>query len=373
MPPQGGEGGVEQRPPEQGQGMFFLRTRENGDQQNNGPMQGDQNRGQQGSFENRQQGGNGEEQGQNDEKQQADMQAREEARMKKELERIQKQLKPMKSIFKRVADRIASIEKQGVHAPDELKANLSDMNAAIEKVMSATTFDEDVQDAMQSMQEKGDAVREAMPKLEQLAQFPRQLKDAERQIRRLDAAYVKAQKVAQKSKIDVSDQISQFKQAVDEIKAGFQKAKDALQSGDVDAASEALQSEVYEKFNDAYEYDGIIRALQNVRSTVPQFERALTNAKRALAKMRKANQDTSEFSSQIDDFAAKLSDFKTLISGKISDPEDLKSSIDDLYSAMQDLMEASNQSTGFAPPPPPKSGFQEFNDFQKLDFGSGGR
>ena len=319
-----------------------------------------------------------EEQNQKQQAQMEERQKKDEERQKKQMAQqfagMKKQMAPLASVLKRITTRIASLEKQGVTAPADLKNQIDATDQALKTILSADSMDADgVQDAMGTLQENNQSMRESFQKLEQLAQVPRMIKQAEREVKRADTSLARAKKMAAQSKIDLSDPVQKLSQVVDDMRAGFEKAKQLLASGDGEGAMSALQDEVYGKTDDVRQLEELIRTLQNIRAHLSQFDRFVTQAKRGIAKLQKANEDTADVQAQLDEMTTKLSELKQLTSQKISDPDALKDAVDGIFQNQEAISEALGSSSAFPQSPQPhgeQGGIKEFQDFQQFNFGS---
>ncbi|MDP3793465.1 MAG: hypothetical protein Q8R07_01805, partial [Candidatus Uhrbacteria bacterium] len=303
---------------------------------------------------------------------------KDEERRQKEMGRqfaqMKKQMAPLSSVLKRITARITSLEKQGVTAPAELKNQIEATDQALKIILSAESMDADgVQDALGSLQENGEALREAFQKLEQLAQMPRLIKQAEREIKRLDSVLSRSKKLAGRSKIDVSELVNKLQQTIDEVKAGFAKAKQLVAAGEAEEVMTVLQDEVFGKMDDVYQTENMIRILQNIRANLSQFDRFVSQAKRGIAKLKKAGEDTADAQAQLDEMVHKLAEVKQRISQKISDPEELKDLVDAVFQDQEAVSDALGQPSSFVPQSSQPSGGQgsikEFKDFSQFNFG----
>lgn len=286
------------------------------------------------------------------------------ARAKQQFSQQKSQLKQFSSMLKQFATRVSSAEKQGAVVPAELKTELSAANAALQKVLAASSADEDgVQEAMDSLMSSSDSLRDWSQKLDQIAQMPRILKQATTEIKKLDAAYARTAKAAARLKFDVSGQMASYAAAIADIKAALQAAQTSAASGEIDDALSTLQDDVFSKLNDASQYEGVIKALQNVKSSLTSLNKFTVKAAKDISRAGKSGKDVGEALSALSDMNEKIATVKTTVAQKDFDPQDLRDLMDTIFAdqntisniigdqqAMQQFMpqeSSSSQQSGF--------------------------
>lgn len=274
------------------------------------------------------------------EAQEAKMEAQRQAQMEKQFAQTKKQFSQMGRMLNSVAKRIATVEKQGVKAPAELTEALSSAKSALAVILKAKSFEDDgVQEAMSTLQESGDVMREGMQQLEMLSQMPKMFKQAAYEIRKLESSLARTEKSAAKLKIDVSGPLGEFRDAVAKIKTGYSNAQSLAASGDADGAVEALRSEVWDNLQDTYQYPAMIQALSNVKKYVSTFDRFIVKAAR-----NKAVLADSEASASLQEMRSLVAELKAI---KKPDPEELHALVNEIFelqSQVQDVLGATTQS-----------------------------
>lgn len=280
--------------------------------------------------------------GEDFDKQQEKMEAQRAEQMKKQFAQMKKQFTQMGNTIKRVEARIAALEKQGVKAPADLTDGIAQTKAALAVVDKAQSMeDEGVEDAMDVLRESGQTLGDSMRNLEMLSQMPKMLKKASAEIKKLETSYTKSQKLAARLKIDVTEQLADFRKSIDAIKEGYASAEQLIQSGDVESAMDVLKSDVWENMQEAYQYPGLIEALGNVKKYVSNFDKFI--AKAAKSKLVTADADGSE---ALADMRQKVAELKQLVAGS-PDPEDIRSAVSDIFdlqTTVQNIMGPAQQS-----------------------------
>lgn len=335
-----------------GQGMGQPSMGSNQGQQGGQGQMGDQNMnqgmgsnmgGNQGQMGGQGQGmgqGNGNQQGgqQNDQ-----MDQQRQKQMAQQLTQIQKGVKSMP--IKKLQAKLATLEKQGISVSAETKSKIETVAKTVETVLAATSMeDEATQAALSDLSELGPEVGDIFNQLEQLSQMPKILKQAEKEIKKIDTLFAKVKKTAARSKVDVSGIMTQFEQAVNEVKNSFVSAKQAMANGDAENGMQILQEEVFNKMGDVYQYEGVIQALQNVRSQLTQLDRFTKNAQRIITKLQKSGQDVTEASTMLEELKAQLVSLKQML-GTAVDPDELRGAVSEIFDLQQGIDDLLNMNT----------------------------
>ena len=269
---------------------------------------------------------------------QAQMEAQRAEQMKRQFAQMKTQFGQMDKMLTKVGDRVAALEKQGVKAPPDVTQALASARASLTIVQNATSLDDaGVQDAMDNLRESGQTLGEGMQNLERLAQMPKMLKQAASEIKKLETSYTKSQKIAARTKVDVSTQLAEFRKLIDEMKAGYTSAEQLTQSGDAEGASDTLKSEVWDNMQDAQQYPGMIEALGNVRKYITNFDKFVVRAAK-----NKAVAADSEATSALAEMRTKVAELKQL-AAQPSDPEELRSAVGDIFDLQTTIQDAMGQ------------------------------
>lgn len=306
-----------------------------------------------------------------DEKRREIEEERRKSEMKRGFSEMKRGMKQALVMVKRLAGRVASTERAGIVVPSDIKTTIDVALKTLNLILSAESFeDPGIQDAMADIQTQSEDLREAMQRIETLNTASRMLKQAQNELKRADTIFARTQRVAQRSKVDVSNQMQEFAQVVQSIKDGFAKARQLVGSGDGEAAMETLQEDVFRRMEDVYQYEGLIRALQNIRSHLTQVDRFVSNAKRIIARREKQKEDISGVKAQLEEIIGKLAEVKQLMAQKGASPDDLRDAMESLFEMQQDLSETLGIHTQpLVPPQQPSPG--EFQNFSIPSFGGG--
>ncbi len=275
--------------------------------------------------------------------------AQQKAQDERNFKQLKQGVKQMSLMLKRLTTRFASMKKSGITIPDDMLTSLDTANKDVALILNAKSKDDaGVEDAATELQDVGSTLQDGMANLEQLSQAASMIKQADIQVKRLDASLARVLKIAKTSKVDVSSQADKFSQAMSDIKATLQKAKDALASGDGETATQTLQEDLSSKIQDALQYETIVRALQSMQSNITRFSSFIAKTQKTIAKMQKAGSDVADAPALLDQMSADLDKLKQMITQTDVDPADLADLLNSLLDSQNAVQEALGQ-PGAAP------------------------
>lgn len=305
--------------------------------------QGGQMGGQQGGFGmNGQQGGQGMMGGPSDEQMEKMEKQREEQEKKMRAKGLQQAKKGMANFLKSLKmtqTKIAKMEKQGIVVPADLKGKIEEAIAALETIINAKEWSEEIEEKMMSMQEIGDGMQEIMPRLEMLSRLPQMVKKAQSEIKRLEKAYASAVKKATRAKVDVSSILGQWQAAIEELKSNLAAAA----SGQFEEGEDPMQAigeGVFENLENAWRFDQIIRMVLDVKRNLRNVESMLKKYETNIARLEKKGQDMSEAKELLATMKEAYAVVKDMAWDKL-EPEEIDDFMNDLdgYMQMQQQME----------------------------------
>lgn len=336
-PPQGGgyqqpsgdqyqKGGFRERPPMPPQGGMMQQggTGRGDERQFGGQRQGGGSRGDfedhgfggdEGGFNDGSESGfGGEEEGDNFEAREAEMRARQLSEMKRNLRGMEQGLK----MIQKMVDKLT---RQNVAIPQEYATLVSDLTQALAVVKGATEFTDEVEAAMSVIMERGEELRDAGPRLGALSQWPSTLKQAEAQVKRLDAQLARVKK--NKTASSYPDLIARVEAAVGAVRSALAQAKSEASGGDIEGAMEMLREGVFEATEDAYDEMRVLENMANLSRVVKQAEKEITRYEKEAARYEKQKKDTTALRNLIALMKSKLSEVKGVLSSGSADPDDL--------------------------------------------------
>lgn len=261
----------------------------------------------------------------------------EEQMQQMEQQRQQQQLKDMKRGLNQfirsmnsVRKQVTSFRKRGLEIPEELSAALAKVDEIAEKIKNAQT-PEEIEEVPDMVEEIVQVVQEWMPKLPRLMAIPRMLKEAEKQITRLERAYASDERKAKNSKIDLSGPLADFRAAIDKQKALLEEIKGQVKD-DPEAAMDRLEEEFFGNLDNVWEHERTIQMLLNLKRAITQIPREMKNDERLIKNLKRQKIDTTELEAILAEGKVKFEELKSLLAAKPID-------IDAVIEVMEAMME----------------------------------
>ncbi len=261
-------------------------------------------------------GGYGGEEGSEDdfEARQAEMEKRQLTEMKRNLRGMEQGL----TMIKKMTDKLA---KQNIPIPSEYGTLVSDLTQALAVVKGATEMTDEVQAAMEVIMERGEELRDAGPKLGMLAEWPRIVKQAEAQVKRLAAQFARVKK--NKSSAAYPELLAKVEASVGAVSSGLAQAKSEASSGDFEVAMETLRDSVFEGSQDAYDAMRVLENIANLSRVVKQAEKEIARYEKEATRYEKQGKDVSALRGLIAQMKEKLAEVKSVMSSGDVDHDDL--------------------------------------------------
>lgn len=343
-PPNSGQmGGGQMMPPPPGmpESRGMIEGQQNGQREmrdRSGP-QGDMMRVQMGGqrgFEKRGMMGDGEEMGGNS----AEM----EKRMEEQEKRMQQeQLRQMKrgmvggfeqglTQIKKMVDKLS---KKGIVIPADTQSLISELSAALEKVKTATELTEEVEAAIEVIQDKGHDLGDVGQKLGMLEQMAQMTKQVEKEFARIDKEVAKAKK--SKNASQYPEIIAKIEGEAGALKSTWESVKSGILSGDSDPEDlrEAME-EIFGQIGDVRHGIGLLQQLSSISKMVKTAEKEISRFDKEIARQKKAGKDLSKLDSLLAAARTKFAEITALSKQSTLDPEDL-------FDLMQELEHIRNQ------------------------------
>lgn len=244
----------------------------------------------------------------------------------------------------RIKNQVNIYKKKGVTIPEDLTSAIGTMDEMVGKIKSATTPDE-LEEIMDSFQDSMMAVQEWMPKLPILAEIPRIVKQAEKEIARAEKAYKTDEKKVKSSQMDLADYLSQFRLAIDTQKAILEEAKGIAKS-DPEEALEKIRGDFFGTLDNMWEGEKIIQMALNLKKGISQMNLELNRAEKTLRSLKKKKLDTSELQTLLTEAKNQFAQIKKMASAKPLDVEAVIEAIDELVDKKQEFADIVEDLTG---------------------------
>jgi len=230
--------------------------------------------------------------------------------------------------LKQIRSMLTKLQKKGITVPSDVEVLVTEVASALEKLKAATKFNEEVEAAMETLQDKAQNLGEVgqrLGMLERLSQMEKQV----------GKEFAKVAKVV--TKLKKSKAGSQFPEAVARVegqlaslKGEWERIRTALQSGEGDDDVRETMDEFFEKFGDIHRGVELVRQLGSVSKLIKSAEKEVANTEKHIARLQKAGKDITRLNELLAQAKSKLAEIKSLAVGGTPDPEAL-------FKAMQEL------------------------------------
>lgn len=228
----------------------------------------------------------------------------------RQLKQMQQQMRGMERGIANMAKSIARIKKAGGTVPGEYETTIANLTSAFATVKSATEMTDEVQAAIETIQDSGSDMRELGPKLGMLEQFPRILKEASKQVAQARKQLTKSVAKAQKGGVDVAGIKASIEAKLAEYDAAIAGAKS---SSDPEEAMDTLRENIFGGMEDLRSEMMVLENISNSSQMLKNAEKEISRIEKAGAQLKKKKKDTSELDSVVAEMKAKLSETKSLM------------------------------------------------------------
>lgn len=269
------------------------------------------------------------------EEQQMRFEEQEKMMRKQQLQEMKRGFRGMESGIRQTQKIIDRLIKKGVAVPQEYVTLISEVTQAAATIKNAEEFDENVEAAMEILQEKGPELGDIGPRLGMLEQWPKTLKQAEREIKKLNDALAKAKK--KKGVSEYAEIIAKVEARVSDMNSRFAAIKAAGESGDFEEAMGELQ-DFFESVGDTHREIGILGQISNIAKMIRSGEKEIARFEKQVKKFAKKGIDASSITALIAEARGKISELKTLAKDTEAEP-------DDFFTIMEALDELRQRAT----------------------------
>lgn len=169
--------------------------------------------------------------------------------------------------------KVAQIEKSGVIVDTDIKEIVATAKNIAQRVNKAKTY-RDIRDIAEKIPDVGQALNDALPRLEELLRLPPIMRLVDGRIADGEKAIKQAATLAKQLKFDISDELGEMRILLDGARTTVAVVKS---NGITDGLLEVLEMQAFVRVDDVLERAEHIRAVANVRQTV---NRATSDVKR---------------------------------------------------------------------------------------------
>jgi DNA repair exonuclease SbcCD ATPase subunit len=239
--------------------------------------------------------------------------------MARRLEEMKRNLRGLEQGLKQVARMADRLVKKGIAVPSEHQSVIADLTGAVSVIKNATEWSDEVEAAMETIQERGDELRDMGPRLGMLEQWPRMEKQAKSQIARLEKALARAKKG--KGSTQFAALVAKIEGEVGAIKARFEETKRLAAAGEFEDAMETFE-DFFDDINNLHQSIRLIEEMRNVEKMVRNAERDIARFEKDVNRLEKQGKNVGTVRSIIAEGREKVSELKALLTQSDADPED---------------------------------------------------
>jgi len=262
--------------------------------------------------------------------------------------RALRQLKQGLRLFQRhiaaLETKVAQIQKSGITVDAAITETIATAKDLARQVKEAKVYS-DIQDIAEQMPDVGQALNDALPRLEELLRLPRILRLVERRIAAGDKAITQTSASAKRLNLEVSLQLEDMQTLMTQAKSALVAIKT---SGDTEGLLDTLQEQIFDKLDDVFDLADHIRAVASLKQSVNQ---ATADAKRYETRLRllKATDENKPIATHLlNQFKARLTSLKELSKLKLT-PE-ISDQIIDHLNALADMKTEMEDAFGLSSP-----------------------
>lgn len=251
----------------------------------------------------------------------------------KGLKQLQKRTRSMQKPVKHLERIIEKLQNAGYTIPQAVLDSLAKAKAAIAAIENAADFDA-ADAAMEDFNDFIDVLDENLEALQMLSNFPRILKQAERQLGKLLNQFEKVKSRLAETGADLSKSIAEVQVKVDALRTVLDAAKALAQAGKAEDAFTKLEDEFFQNLEDAFQSVGMLQAVSNLaKGAVKGIEKGILKAERIVERLKKDGLDTTALTNIINQSKAKLQELRNLLTSANFNPDNAV----DIIEALEDL------------------------------------
>ncbi len=230
-----------------------------------------------------------------------------------------------------IEKKVAQIEKSKITIDVAITETITAAKDLARRVKKATSYN-DIRDIAEHLPDVGQALNDALPRLEELLRLPRVLRLVERRIAKGETAIKQANVAAKRLKLEVTDKLEAMRGLITEAKSALVVVKTG---GATEGLLDTLQEQVFDTLDDVFNLADHIRAVASVQQAINQ---ATANVKRYEVRLRRLpadSEDRQTASELLGKFKEQLAGLKELAAQKLT--PDRGDQIIDHLNVMADL------------------------------------
>ena len=273
--------------------------------------------------------------------------------MKKGLNQFIKQIKRIKTQVNRYAKTIT--------LPEELTAAIAKVDELTAAIDSAATAD-DLQGISDDLQDSLQTIQEWMNKLPRLAQMPKMLKQADKEMTKVNKLYSTDERKIKSAKMteELSSILTDFRTIIDQQATLLNEVKAEMKT-DLDSAFDKLTEDFFGNIDNMYENDRTIQMALNVKRGITQMNSQIKQSEKLIKSLKKKKIDTAELEQILADGKTQFQNIKSLAAVKPLDADALVEALDEFMATKQSFDDKVQELTGENDYLPQMPNVQQYN------------
>lgn len=261
-----------------------------------------------------------------------------------------------------VRKQVDRLVKKGLTPPAELTAALAKVSDIKVKIEAATT-PEELEELPKLVDEVVQVVEEWMPKLPRIVELPRVVKQADRELTKLERAYKLDERKAKVKKLDLAENLKEFRAEIDKAKTTLAEVKNLIKA-EPDKAFEKLDEDFFANLDNVWEKEKIIQVALNMKAGITRIAREIKSNEKIIAGLKKKKVDTAELEADLAAIKESYEEVKKIYNTKPVDADLLVDTVEELFDLAQELKDKIHDLTGKDEYEPKLLGEMKQLDFQ---------
>ena len=260
---------------------------------------------------------------------------------------IKQGMRGMSQGIKMMKSMLPRLTKQGITPPQELTDAITKAESFIAEVQAIKSAD-DIPDAdafmdkMSDMADIGATLQEWGPKMGSLMRMGQMIKEADKRIKQMDAGVKRAKTQAAKSKVDLSNIITELDTNVEAAK---QALADAKTKTDPDDQQDALDT-FFENVQNVFDSMKLIDDLKNIGKAKAGWVAQMKQNDTLLKQLQRKKLDVTEMATKQGELKAKLNELTQALAQKPIDQEAVVGIFDDVKGLQAEFGDLRDQLLG---------------------------
>jgi DNA repair exonuclease SbcCD ATPase subunit len=254
---------------------------------------------------------------------------REKMMRKEQLRQMKRGMTGMERGLKQIRKMMENLSKKGIAVPPDAEALVNELQAALNTIKNATEFGDEVEAAMEVIQDKGSDLGEIGQKIGMLERLSQMTKQVSKEFAKIDKMVAKVKK--SRAGREYAGALAQVEGQVSALKAEWESVRSAIAAGeeDGDDIRDTMES-FFDRVGDIHRSLELVRQLGSISKMIKSAGKEIAFAEKEIARHRKAGKDVTRLDELLAAAKSKIAEVKSIAAQSGFDPEDL-------FSLMQEL------------------------------------